>query len=438
MGASAATTGMRRAATWALLLAAALLAGCQTPVRLMPTPVVFRNSDIDPFAQAGYTAPGTHVPVLFATNRGAVIEWPEPVLSLFPSNTLRMGVADVRIGDGTLDWETLHRLSTSDDPAERPIVQLDRLEQRAVLVPDTGPGNSPDLPAFLAVVNQAIAASPNTQLLVYVHGSNSTVQRAAAQAAQFRHFTGRRMVVLSLMWPSAGTLLRYFTDVHNAAASVEPFARLIELLAAKTQATSIDVLAYSAGAQVASPGLAMLGMGRAGESRAELRRRLRLGQIYFAAPDIDTRRFVDDLGQYIDLAERVSVAANLNDSVLRVAALVHRSSRAGRPNPTELDAEQSAFLIEASQRLDFDLLKVDPNDIPHLPPGSHAFWYDDPWVSGDLLGLLLLRAKPQQRGLVAQTTVGGTRFWTFPADFDQRVARLFAEARDSGEPPRAR
>jgi esterase/lipase superfamily enzyme len=419
-----------------MLLAGALLAGCQTPVRLMPTPVVFRSGDVDPFAQAGYQVRGTHVPVLFATNRGAVIEWPEPIFTVFPSTTLRMGVADVRIGDGTLDWDTLHRLSTSDDPAARPIVQLDRLEQMASLGADARLETSAELRAFLAVVNQAIAASANTQLLVYVHGSNNTVGRAAAQAAQFRHFTGRRVVVLSLMWPSAGSLLRYLTDVYNAAASVEPFARLIELLAEHTRASRIDVLAYSAGAQVASPGLALLGMGKAGESRDELRRRLRLGQVYFAAPDIDTRRFIDDLGRYIDLAERVSVAANLNDSVLRVAALVHRASRAGRPDPTELDAEQTEFFVDASQRLDFDLIKVDPNDIPGLPPGSHAFWYDDPWVSGDLLGLLLLRAEPQRRGLEAQATPRGARYWTFPADFDRRVARLFADARTGDVAPR--
>ena len=38
----------------------------------------------------------------------------------------------------------------------------------------------------------------------------------------------------------------------------------------------------------------------------------------------------------------------------------------------------------------FDLLKVDPNAIPQLPQNSHVFWYEDPWVSSDLLGLILL------------------------------------------------
>ena len=260
---------------------------------------------------------------------------------------------------------------------------------------------------------------------MYVHGSNNTMPRAAAQAAQFRHFTGRRMVVLAFMWPSAGNILRYLTDVNNAAATVDSFARLLELVAANTTASKIDVLAYSAGAQVTSPALLKLATTpKAGESREALRQRLRLGQIYYAAPDIDTRRFVDELAQYIDITDRVSVAANLNDSVLRFAALVGRASRAGRPNPGDLNAEQSDFLVEATRQLRFDLIKVDPNDIPNLPVSSHAFWYDDPWVSGDLLVQFLLNAAPERRGLNEQKSTLGSKFWTFPNDFNVRVLRL--------------
>lgn len=409
----------------AALLMAALLAGCASPVRLMPTPVPFNSGDVDPFAHAGTKVLGTDVPVLYATNRGAVIEKPQPIHTILPSERLRMGVAHVRIGDDTLDWDTLHRLSTSDDPDERPIVQLTELEQIASLGPKDAVEGSRDARAFFALVNGALAASPNRSLLVYVHGSNNTVPRGAAQASQLRHFTGRRKVVLAFLWPSAGSIARYFTDVANAAASIDEFVRLIELLAANTEAARIDVLAYSAGAQIVSPGLALLGSPRAGESPEQVRRRLRLGQVYYAAPDVDSRRFVDDLTRYVKVVDRVSLAANLNDSALRVANLVHRASRAGRPNPTELDAEQTIFLLEASRQLGFDLLKVDPNAIPKLPLTSHTFWYDDPWVSGDLLGLMLHNAAPPLRGLEAASTDDGMMYWTFPPDFDQRVLRLF-------------
>ena len=408
------------------VLVAVLLAACASPVRLMPTPVSFRSGDVDPFELAGNSALGTDVPVLYVTNRGAVIEKPEPLYTILPSERLRMGVAHVRIGDETLDWETLHRLSTSDDPDERPIVDLQRLEPVAALGPDDAVKDTPEAQAFFALVDKAIAASVNHELLVYVHGANNTVGRASAQAAQLRHFTGRRMVVLSFLWPSAGSILKYFTDVGNAAASVDPFVRLIELLAAHTQASAINVLAYSAGAQIVSPGLVKLATPRPGETREQVRARLRLGQIYFAAADIDTRRFVNDLGRYVHIVERVSIASNLNDSALRFSAFVNRASRIGSLDPSELDAEQSGFLIEASQNLGFDLIKVDPRVIPKLPLRSHAFWYEDPWVSGDLLGLLLLNADPQRRGLDPQEGVRGARYWTFPQDFDERTVRLFA------------
>lgn len=417
-----------RAAALALLLAA-LLSGCESPVRLMPTPVSFRSGDADPFAQAGSKLVGTtDVPVFYATNRGAVIEKPEPIHTVLPSERLRMGVAHVRIGDETLTWEALHRLSTSDDPDERPIVQLELLEPLASIGPGDRVADLPDAKAFFALVNKALAASTSQDLLVYVHGSNNTMPRAAAQAAQLRHFTGRRMVVLAFLWPSAGSILKYFTDVTNAQASIEPFVRLIELLAAHTHAKGIDVLAYSAGAQIVSPALAQLGTARAGETTEQLRQRLRLTQIYFAAPDIDTRRFVQELGQYVKVVDRVSIAANMNDSALRFANLVHRASRAGRPDPSELDAAQTGFLVEASRRLGFDLIRVDPYDIPKLPETSHAFWYEDPWVSSDLLGLMLLNAEPQRRGLASQSTDGGVRYWSFPPDFDVRVRQLFAPA----------
>jgi esterase/lipase superfamily enzyme len=278
------------------------------------------------------------------------------------------------------------------------------------------------------LVKKALAASSSQDLLVFVHGSNNTMPRAAAQAAQLRHVTGRRMVVLAFLWPSGGSIARYFTCVANAAASVDPFVRLVELLAAHTRAAAIDVRAYSAGAQIVNPALARLGTARPGESRAQLRQRLRLAQVCFAAPDVDTQVFVGDLAQYVDVVGRVSIAANLNDSALRFVNLVHRASRAGRPNPSELDATQTGFLPDASHTLGFDLLKVDPNAIPKLPQNSHAFWYEDPWVSGDLLGLMLLNAAPQRRGLDGQSTPGGVLYWTFPPDFGGRVRRLFVPA----------
>jgi esterase/lipase superfamily enzyme len=420
----------------AVLAASILVAGCQTPVRLMPTPVAFSGGEVDPFGGTEAKLARTDVPVLYATNRLALIDTPEPLFTALPGAQLRVGIAHVRIGDDALDWDTLHSLSTRDDIEQRPIVRLDWLEPKGVLPSLGSSGAGASAHQFFAMIDRALSLSPGREVVVYVHGANTAVPRAVAQAAQFQHFATRRVVVVSFMWPSAGSILHYLTDVGNAASSIEPFAKLLEAIAANTRASSVSVLSYSAGAQIASPALVMLAASRGAETRADVRKRLRLANVYFAAPDLDTRLFVDQLREYVDVVGRVTAAVNQGDKALRVSQLVNRASRAGRPDKDELDAGQRSFMIEASQRLGFDLLDVDPAAIPGLPRRSHAFWFEHAWVSSDVLALLLFDAAPARRGLEERIGEKGARFWTFPPDFDQRIARLFRESVGESAPSR--
>ncbi len=398
----------------------------------MPSPVSFTSSELDPFAQFGHATGTPEVPVLYATNRLALVDQPIPLFTALPWSQLRVGIAHVRVGDAELDWNALHQLSTSDDPESRPVVQLEWLEPKGAIASATTFGAAREARDFLALVERALEASSNRDIVIFVHGANSPMARAAAQAAQFQHFATRRVVVLSFMWPSAGSILRYLTDVANAQASVEPFALLLRSLAAGTSARSIDVLAYSAGSKIVSPALAMLAAST--ENASALRSQLRLRNVYYAAPDFDTRLFVDQARRYIGAVERITLSVNLDDSALRFARFVHRASRAGRPDPGELDAEQSAFLVDASRQLGFDLVHVDPATIPGLPRRSHAFWYEHPWVSSDVLGLLLFNAGPGERGLEPLTSEAGVRFWTFPGDYDARIRSLFLQRRVAGVP----
>lgn len=411
-----------RAARSALLCAGlALLAACSSPVQLMPTPVKFTTGYVDPFAYKEAKGDSTSIPLLYATNRAVFLESRQPFYSIFRSDTLRLGVAQVQIGDGTLDWDQLRRLSTSASQRGRPVLSLERMDELVALGPQSDAESSPEAQAYFASINQALALSQHRDLIIYVHGFNNAVWRGTAQAAQFHHFTGRQAVVLAFLWPSAGSLLAYATDVRTARASVPDFARLIELLARNTNAEHINVLAFSAGARIASEGLASLARPKNGETREALRARLRLGQIYFAAPDEDTYRFVTDLRQYIDLTQRVSLGANLGDRALRFAARHQRASRAGRPDAQDLTDEQIAFVNAASQRLNFDMIRVDPRMIPGMGRRAHSFWYSNAWVSSDVLMQFLWHKSPAERGLQERFTANGLRFWSFPADYEERV-----------------
>jgi esterase/lipase superfamily enzyme len=282
---------------------------------------------------------------------------------------------------------------------------------------------SPEARYFFDKLNEALDRTLDKDLILYVHGANNTFYRSSAQAAQFHHFTGRNTVVMFYAWPSAASLLRYAVDVNNARRSVSVFARLLEILGRHSTARSIDILAYSAGAQVLSPALTELREKYADEDIGQLKKRLRLGEIYFAAPDIDFRVFLENLATYIDLPNHVTLALNPDDSVLKHAARHHRVSRAGRPDPNELSAEETQWVIDASRTMPLDILWIDSETIPDLDKGSHSFWYSHPWVSTDVLIQFLLQLRPEDRGLAQYETEKRARLWYFPEDYPEQASR---------------
>jgi len=424
----------------ALVAGAVVFAKRNPPVELMPTPTLISTGAVRPFEANPHLDPSTRLPVLFVTNRLPLLPPPDARYSILPGKELRFGVAHVRIGDDTLDWPALYKLSTTSNGGPRPLLRVERFDEQAKLGDDEEVGTDGPVRAFFDRVNTLIDQTPDRDVLVYVHGANSNVPRAASHAAQFRHFTGRRMVVILFAWPSAESLLRYATDVRNARFTVPVFARFLTLLADNTRAERIDVIAYSAGAQVVSPALALLSRELGGDAQ-----RLRIGEVYFAAPDVDTRAFVADMAHYLPFVGAVTLSVNLNDRVLGIVQRRAGASRAGRPDLTELSDEDSRFLLDASGRAadesPFDLLNVQPETLPYMSTTAHAFWYDDPWVSSDILIKLQAHLRPERRALEANRAPDGVRYWTFPGDYPARlpttVGRPAVPAEAAPPPPEA-
>jgi esterase/lipase superfamily enzyme len=234
-------------------------------------------------------------------------------------------------------------------------------------------------------------------------------------------------------WPTAENFLRYPRDIETAFGSAPKLAAFLGLLAGHTSARSIEVFTYSAGATIGSDALALL----AAEDPVAA---ARLGEVYHAAPDADFRAFVDDLAVYAGPAERVTAAVNLGDSALRLAAAVNRGSRAGRPDLAELDPEASGWLLDASASGALEILQVRPEAMQGLSATSHTFWYDDPWVSNDLLVALLFHMAPGERGLEAGAASGGQRYWTFTPDYPaempglrERIRARFGPSAEAGD-----
>ncbi len=401
----------------ALLAAACLVCGCSSPVRLMPTPTVLVGGAQNSFTEVPAAEQDTAIEVLYATNRMPTGPDSARTYTRLRGNSLRLGVASVRIGGDAKTWDSLQAMSTSDAPGERPLLTLAALRELTVV--DGARDADAAGREFFDHVDALLARSSDRDLLVYVHGANTDVERAAAQAAQWRHFTGRNSVVLVFAWPSAGTLFRYGRDVATARHTVPEFALLLDLISRHTRVAHINVLAYSAGAMIASPGLA-----RAADESAAEPGRLRLGEVYYAAPDIDFPVFVENLPRYEDRVRRVTVALNMGDRALSFAQWRHRVSRAGRPNLAEIGPEEKLWLEQASGRGQLDVIAVRPGDLPGLPASSHSFWYDHPWVSSDVLLKFRFHAAPPARGLTHNEAARVVQFWTFPPGYAQDLPRI--------------
>jgi len=418
-------------AAYTCILLLFFLAGCQKKVYLMPTPAALQTGEHDPFAVNPDQDQTNRVVVAYATNRMPVSsEEDRKYMTLFDKN-LRLGTAQVRIGSEKETWMDIYGLSTINKRKGDIVLDLEVTKELAVLDSE-GPIDElpPEARLFFEKLNQALERSLDKDLILYVHGANNTFYRSSAQAAQFHHFTGRNSVVLFYAWPSAASLLRYAVDVNNARRTVPVFARLLELLGRHSTARNIDILAYSAGAQVLSPALAKLRQKYGTEDIEQLKERLRLGEIYFAAPDVDFRVFLENLAIYIDLPNHVTLALNPDDSVLKFAARHHRVSRAGRPDPDELNAEETQWVIEASKKMPLDILWITSETIQDMDKGSHSFWYSHPWVSTDVLVLFLLRARPQDRGLAEYEGERGGRVWYFPEDYPEQSSRAISRLKE--------
>lgn len=408
------------------LLVVAVVVGLsfyQPPMRLMPAPTVFLDGELNAFGANAALSENPQLELFYATNRLPIGPEANRIYTIAPGRDLHLGTATVRIGDEATTWDRIYEWSTGASEDTRPFLHLENMKEKATL--ETGAALSSEAKAWFDQINEVLEHSRDRDIIVYVHGANTTVERAAGQAAQLQHFTGRNSVVVLFAWPTAENFLRYSRDMVTAFGAAPHLANLVKQLSQNTNAENIDVFTYSAGATVGSDALAMLGRDPVQPDGKPVR----LGEIYHAAPDADFRGFVNDMRDYADKAQRVTVSVNLNDSALRLSQVINRASRAGRPDMAELNDEETNWLLGATSDYGLELLRVRPENIPGLSTRSHTFWYDDPWVSSDVLITLLYHLPPDERGLADNETATGAHYWTFTPEYPEHLANVMTRLR---------
>lgn len=216
---------------------------------------------------------------------------------------------------------------------------------------------------------------PGRDMLVFVHGYNTSFEYAAQRTAQMVHDMGNGTVPVVFSWPSRDTTMGYNADAAVVRLSGRRLARFLEDLVLRSGAQSINIIGHSMGSKALTDALEIMALKRdARPGDAPI-----LGQVMFAAPDIDAQLFSAMAGTFAPLARRMTLYASSTDWALVSSRKLHGSApRAGMGGPFLL-AHPSIDSIDMTSLGD-DMLAHNyfSNDSSALVDMMTLFWQDVP------------------------------------------------------------
>lgn len=413
-------SGRIRAAVLPGLALIGLLGGCasdEVALSMMPAPIIMQDARLD-FTR--HVAPEDRksnvVPVLFATTRAPAPDGAPEHFLAGGGPTVRLGVADVRLGEPDWSFADLVASDRAGTPqASRP-VHVEGIETFGDL---GGAGEA----AFVEAIDRQVRRSPTGEAVIYVPGYRVTFNQVMTLMGAWTHYLGRSSAVVAFSWPTGTRWWNYVTDCPRARAHIPDIARLIALVAERSQATRLNLLGFSCGSPLLAEALVSLRERHPGEDPAALQRRYRIANVIFVAADTDLTTFArSHLPALYDLARRTEVYVSEDDFALKVSGWLARASRLGRPRLEELTREDLETLAGNTR-----LVGVDVTGVPgaHELGGirGHGYWIANPWVSTDVLLSLVYPFDPAWRGLRHPP---GPGMWTFPDDYPERVGAAVA------------
>lgn len=389
----------------------------------MPTPVIYHNSTIDPFAHLTAVQKNTRTEVFYATNRVAE----SSVNKIYYNNTLdsklHFGKATIGMGGPDVSWQKLRISSLSSVETEPVPLNVEKVVElaRAPIGTTQSPRTLPaELQAFVDSINLELANAIDKEIMVYVHGTKVDFANSIILTAEIDHFAGRDFVGVAFAWPSHQNILSYLfgTDVQQALNSSPALQSLITLLVQHTIAEHINILAYSAGGKVASKALSELYLASPDFSQKELKEQLRLGSVIFAAADVEVDVFLDRMLHISKLADQVVITVTDDDNALRAAKnYMGGTFRAGSANAENTEKQfiannklKNVEIVDVSigkNKRGFDIV-------------GHHYWYRHPWMSSEIIFLLRTGLPPSRRGL---SSTEQEQIWYLSPEYPAKVQK---------------
>jgi len=405
------------------LIVVGILPGCTShkTTTMMPAPVIYHNSVIDPFAHMAEKHKSTKISVFFATNRVPEANPEDHQYGNSIDRQIHLGSATVRMGQQDMDWDDLYAYSRADKQMPPMPITLEMTTEMAIIPTSFTTGQeklSPDLQAFVESINKEITTAIDKEIMVYVHGTKVDFANSVILTAEIDHFTGRDYVGVAFAWPSHQNILAYLTgiDVKRALDSSEALQHLLVLLAEHTDAEHINILSYSAGAKVVSKALFELRQSFVDLNPEQLIEKFRLGAVVFAAADVTVDTFLERMPAISNLANQVVITVSDNDNALNAARkYMGGATRAGS---TEAETMEEEFIVKKHMS-NVEIIDVSiGQEIRGFDIIGHHYWYRHPWMSSDIVFLMRTDLPPAARGL-SPTELEGV--WYLAPDYPEKI-----------------
>jgi esterase/lipase superfamily enzyme len=194
----------------------------------------------------------------------------------------------------------------------------------------------------------------NRDVLVYVHGFNTSFEEARFRLAQIAVDGKFGGVAVLFTWPSKSELLAYGADKESATASRDAYFKLLNQFADTPGVGRIHILAHSMGTWLTMETLRESALAGAPDLRGHL------GDVMLAAPDIDLSVFKQQIAR-LD-PSHFSIFVAKGDRALQISASIQGDRRLGAIDPNS-DADRD--MIEKLGVKVFDVSDMSRNLIGH-------------------------------------------------------------------------
>jgi len=393
---------------------------------LMSTPLIFEDGVTRLYDELPDDITPPAIEVFYATDRQ-----PTDVALLHPlfygndrSMSLYLGTAEVHFGSQEMDWQEIKKASVTRERTQSVPIQIDRIEMlhelgaASKLLEESLQAESDAKDRFLERLKTRLSRSKTRTIYIFVPGFKVDFTYPVLVAAELWHYLGYNGAFIAYSWPSRQRLRDYFSDTETAAFTAQHFRLLLMYLLEKTDVDNIHILCYSAGARIVSQALHELRLSASQIPASEIRERLRIGEVIFAAPDIDTMLFTARYRDgFNDVATAITIYTNANDTALKWALRFFGWPRLGAPGELGLTPEDLQHLKEFGKTTLIDVAAAE-----NVASGNgHGYFVKSPWVSTDLLLTLKHGAGPLQCGLRWNQD---DAVWVFPESYPQKIRQL--------------